>query len=268
MKDIVLIGTAGMLLFALGVIVFVLIHQRRVIRYQVNLQKLREEQQKLLLHAAITSEEQERHRIADELHDEVGASLAAIRLFMRQVPERIWPAASPAREALDGVIGKVRSISHKLSPEMLTRFGLREALHHTVQQLADSGVLKASFKSFGNIERMEPARELAVYRIIQELLANLMKHAGASEIRLEVSQRARQLVVTLEDDGKGFSQDTFEALKSSAGGLGLKNIQSRLDILQANINFTARRSGRPGTTACLEIPLAARTEDRDLLIAG
>jgi len=257
MEDIILIGTGGMLLFALGVIVFVLIHQRRVIRYQLNLQKLRAEQQKLLLHATITSEEQERHRIADELHDEVGASLSAIRLYIWQLPTEAWPsdaAKKAAKGALDEVIAKVRRISHRLTPEMLMKFGLKDALQHTVQQLSDSGALLASFQSFGTIERLEPEKELATYRVVQELLANVVKHSGASEIMVNIQQKTRSLVVTVEDNGHGFTQQTFENLKSVPGGLGLKNIQSRLDILQANINFTIREPGRSGTLATLNVP--------------
>lgn len=266
MENIVVIGTGGMLLFALGVIVFVLIHQRRVIRYQMSLQKLRDEQQKLLLHATITSEEQERHRIADELHDEVGASLSAIRLYIRQLPAGAWPggtSAPAAKEALDQVIQKVRKISHRLSPEMLTKFGLSEALHHTLQQLSDSGAVRAGFESAGTVERLAPERELGAYRIVQELLNNLVKHSGATEINLKISQHAQMLTITLKDNGQGFTQDVFNALKSAPGGLGLKNIQSRLDILQANINFMTQASGPSGTITRLSIPVGKPHPDPD-----
>jgi signal transduction histidine kinase len=258
MENIIVIGTGGMLLFALGVIVFVLIHQRRVIRYQISLQKLKEDQQKLLLHATITSEEMERRRIAGELHDEVGASLSAIRLYIRQLPADAWPGGTSgpaAKETLDEVISMVRRISHRLSPEMLTKFGLGDALSHTIQQLHDSGAIRARFESSGELGRLSPERELAIYRIVQELLNNMIKHSGASEIILNISEQARELVVSLWDDGRGFAHETFEALKSTPGGLGLKNIQSRLDILQANINFTLNGPGLRGTTTRLAVPM-------------
>lgn len=260
MEIIIIAGIGGMLLFAIGVIVFVLIHQRRVIKYQMNLQKLREDQQKLLLHAAIESEEKERHRIADELHDEVGASLSAIGLYLRQLTAKnkingdLEVSASTARKVLDQVIADVRQISHRLSPEMLVRFGLTEALQHFVQTLQASGAIKTAFFSAGKSIRLQPERELAVYRIIQEVLGNMLKHAGASEMEFKITQKAQSLVITIEDNGNGFTQDTFDQLKSSPGGLGLKNIQSRIDILGANINFTKRNGGAPGTLMTLDVP--------------
>lgn len=253
MEHIIVIGIGGMLLFALGVIVFVLIHQRRVIAYQMHLRRLREEQQKLLLEATITSGEKERRRIAGELHDEVGASLSAIRLYLGQLTPTS-PAAGTAREALDEVIAKVRRISHRLSPDMLSTFGLVEALGHTIQQLSDSGAIRASFHSPGTMERLDAERELAVYRIVQELIGNILKHAEATQIRLEMRQRSASILLTVEDDGKGFPQGSFEKLKSTPGGLGLKNIQSRMDILRANITFISPRPGGTGTLATLEVP--------------
>jgi len=257
MDKIIILGIGGMLLFALAVVFFVVAHQRRVIRYQMNLQKLKEDQQKLLLSAAIASEEKERQRIAGDLHDEVGASLSAIGLYLLQITkkQREEPAASAAKSMLDEVITTVRQISHRLSPEMLMKFGLKDALQNLAQKHNVPGSFSVSFSSAENTPRFSPDRELAVYRIVQEVLGNMVKHSGASEIALRLMYQSQRLVLSLEDNGSGFRQKDFEHLASTAGGLGLKNIQSRVDILQAKINFGARTAGQPGTLTILEVPL-------------
>lgn len=257
MDKIIILGIGGMLLFALGVVFFVVAHQRRVIRYQMNLQKLKEDQQKLLLSAAITSEEKERQRIAGDLHDEVGASLSAIRLYLLQITkkQREEPAAGAAKSMLDEVITTVRQISHRLSPETLMKFGLKDALQHLAQKHNVPGSFVITFSSSENVPRFSPDRELAVYRIVQEVLGNMVKHSGASEIALQLQYQSQRLVLTLEDNGSGFRQTDFERLASTAGGLGLKNIQSRVDILQAKINFGARPAEEAGTLMTLEVPL-------------
>lgn len=260
MEQVILIGIGGMLLFAIGIIVFVLTHQKKVIQYQLNLQKLKEEQQKLLLRAAISSEEKERQRIAGDLHDEVGASLSTIRLYLIQAAkkktlEQAEETSVAAKEVLDEVIGKVRQISHRLTPEMLMKFGLKETLQNMFQKLASSDTMQVSFRAPDELPRLESERELAIYRIVQEVLNNTLKHAEASFIHLNLCSQNKQLIVTLENDGKGFDQETFELMRDARGGLGLKNIQNRVNILNAKINFGVRRSGEPGTLMTLEVPM-------------
>lgn len=260
MEEIILIGVGGMLLFAVGIIAFVVVHQRRVIKYQLNLQKIKEEQQKLLLHAAIESEEKERQRIAGDLHDEVGASLSTVRLYMLQVSKKqtlqqAEDVTDAAKEILDEVVAKVRQISHRLSPEMLMQFGLKDALQNMVQSLKDSGAVEADFISPEDISRLQPDRELAVYRILQEITGNMLKHAGATQMAIQLQERNNDLIIKVEDNGRGFTQTSFEKLKSTPGGLGLKNIQSRVDILQANINFTSGMTGTQGTVMTLKVPV-------------
>lgn len=264
MEQVILIGIGGMLLFAVGIIAFVVVHQRRVIQYQINLQKLKEEQQKLLLQATIESEEKERKRIAGDLHDEVGASLSTIRLYLQQAGkkqtlEQAETITVAAKEILDDVVAKVRQISHRLSPEMLLQFGLKDALQNAAQKLKASEGIAVDFISPEEISRFQPERELAVYRIIQEIIGNMLKHAGATKVTIELNEMHNDLIIKVEDNGKGFTQDLFERLKSIPGGLGLKNIQSRVDILQANINFTSNIVERQGTIMTLKVPLKQGT---------
>lgn len=259
-SGLMIIVTLVMLIMAVSIVFFILFHQRRVIKYQLNLQKLREGQQKLLLRAAIESEEKERKRIAGDLHDEVGASLATVRLYLMQSGkeaslERVNATTANAKQILDDIIQKVRQISHQLSPETLKEFGLQEALGNLAAKVTASGAIAMECRTGDAIPRLSPDKELAVFRIMQELLNNTLKHAGATHISLTIKVQAESLKFLMQDDGKGFDQQSFETLKSSPNGLGLKNIQSRVNILNASINFGERKEGQQGTRMVLEIPI-------------
>lgn len=260
--SLMIIVTLVMLIMAVSIVFFILFHQRRVIKYQLNLQRLKEDQQKLLLRAAIESEEKERKRIAGDLHDEVGASLATVRLYLMQSGkeasiERVNATTANAKQILDDIIQKVRQISHQLSPETLKEFGLQEALGNLAQKVTASGAIQMECRSEGPIPRLSPDKELAIYRIAQELLNNTLKHAGAAHISLTLKTQAESLKFIMQDDGRGFNQQSFETLKSSPNGLGLKNIQSRADILNASINFGERKEGQKGTRMVMEVPVSS-----------
>lgn len=265
MEKVILIGIGGMLLFAIGVIIFVVAHQRRVIQYQINIQKVKDQQQQLLLHAAIESEEKERQRIAGDLHDEVGASLSTIRLYLLQTvkkktPEETESTTMAAKDILDEVMSKVRQISHRLSPEMLMKFGLADTLKNLVKQLDGTGSIKASFICEEEPPRLSPEKELAIYRIAQEITGNLLKHANATKVTLQLRQLEQKLYFCIEDNGRGFTQEAFENLKNSPGGLGLKNIQSRINILGATLTITPVANGSSGTLTTLVIPMEKSVE--------
>lgn len=259
METVIIIGIGGMLLFAIGIIIFVLFHQRRVIQYQLNLQKLKEEQQKLLLQATIESAEAERQRIASDLHDEIGGSLSTVRLYLNRSAratsmEQLNETNAAAKQLLDDIILKARQLSHQLSPELLNEFGLSGAFKTLANKISSSGQIKVDFSCEGyKNTRLKPDQELALYRIVQELLNNIIKHAGASAIKLTLSNGQRQLYLRLEDNGKCFSQESFEAKKNSPDGLGLKNIQSRINILNASLKFVCEDNGHSGTKTTINL---------------
>lgn len=264
---IAIVITIGMLIMALSIVFFILFHQRKMIKNQIQINAIREQQQQLLLHAAIESEEKERQRIAGDLHDEVGASLSTIRLYLLQAakkktPEEAASATTAAKEILDEVTKQVRQISHRLSPEMLMKFGLAEALKNMAQKLDGTGSLQVSFRSEADQIRLPPENELAVYRIAQEITGNLMKHAGATEMTMQLMHSGKNLSLHIADNGKGFTQESFDRLKNSPDGLGLKTIQSRVNILEATLLFAPRPGNKPGTLTRLTVPVKDVQKDK------
>jgi signal transduction histidine kinase len=235
-------GTIGMLVLAIGMIVFIIFHQRKVIRYQLKLQKLEYEQQKTLLNASIRFQEEERQRIAADLHDDAGPLLATARLYLTENLVNLDKTSQlqsiyNAKSIIDDTIQLIRNISHSLMPPTLKNFGLESAVNDLFQKISGSGSLNASCRFHDYRERLHADQELIIFRVIQELINNILKHSHSSFIHLTQNNSGSKLYIRMHHDGKGLTQSDFEKLNKSSGGLGLKNIQSRLKLLQGRIFF-------------------------------
>ena len=235
-------GTIGMLVLAIGMIVFIIFHQRKVIRYQLRLQRLEYEQQKTLLNASIRFQEEERQRIAADLHDDAGPLLATARLYLTENLVNLDKTSQlqsiyNAKQIIDDPLQLIRNISHSLMPPTLKNFGLESAVNDLFQKISGSGSLNASCRFHDYRERLHPDQELIIFRVIQELINNILKHSNSSFIHLTQNLSGSKLYIRMHHDGKGLTQSDFEKLNKSSGGLGLKNIQSRLKLLQGKFFF-------------------------------
>lgn len=235
-------GTIGMLALTIGLIVFIIFHQRKVIRYQSTLQKMEQEQQKILLNASIRLQEEERQRLAADLHDDAGPLLATARLYLNENLVNLDKTTQlqsiyNAKQIIDDTIQLIRNISHSLMPPTLKNFGLESAVNDLFQKISGSGTINASSRFHDYRERLKAEQELIIFRIVQELVNNILKHSNASFIHVTQNTNGNKFFLRLHHDGKGLTQADFEKLNKSAGGLGLKNIQSRLKVLHGNIYF-------------------------------
>ena len=239
---VLFIGTLGMLVLTIGLIMFIIFHQRKVIRFQLRLQEMEKRQQKILLNASIRLQEEERQRLAADLHDDAGPLLATARLYLNenlvnQDKATQLQSIFQARQILDDTIQLVRNISHSLMPPTLKNFGLESAVNDTFQKISGSGTINASSRFHDYKERLKLDRELIIFRIIQELLNNILKHSSASFIHLTQNYQGDNCYIRIHHDGKGLVQSDFEKLNKSKAGLGLKNITSRLRVIHGKINF-------------------------------
>ena len=241
-SSVLFFGTLGMLVLAIGLVVFIVFHQRRVIRYQMQLQKMEDEQQKILLNASIRWQEEERQRIEADLHDDAGPLLATARLYLNEnlVHQDIntqLQSIYNAKQIIDDTIQLIRNISHSLMPPTLKNFGLESAVNDLFQKISGSGSLNASSRFHDYRTRMKPEQELLVFRVIQELVNNILKHSNASFIHITQNYQDGKFFIRIHHDGRGITQNDFDKLNKSAMGLGLKNIQSRIKVLHGGISF-------------------------------
>ena len=244
---LILLGIAVMLLLALGVVFFVVLYQRRVMQHHQELKDLQHQRRHDLLQASIRAGESERQRIAEELHDDVGATLSSIRLFLhsnRGGDTRESSAMPQAKDLLDEAIAKVRSLSHQLQPALLQRLGLQAALQSFADGLAGNGLLTLQYMPQHSLPKLPPETELAIYRVVQELAANIIRHSRAGLLRLETgSDSAGGWRITLLHDGQGLTQEEFQKRLYQPGTIGLKNIVNRMELIGATLVFSQDDDG-------------------------
>jgi two-component system, NarL family, sensor kinase len=267
---LMMVGTTIMVLLAMVVVVLVTMHQRRVAGFNNELKRLEEEKQVALLKASIQFQEDERLRIAADLHDDAGPLLATVRLYLNdslvnQEKAQQIQSIYNAKQIIDEAITLIRNISHKLMPPTLKNFGLESATNDLFQKINGSGVIKASARFHDYNERLKPENEMLAFRVVQELVNNILKHSNAGFIHLTENISGDIIYLRIHHDGKGILQPEFERLSYMGNGLGLKNIGSRMKVLAGKITFDIDAS-QTYYKVTLEIPKGGKGDG--LLVKG
>ncbi len=235
-----IIYSVGAAVIALLVALLLFLHFRHKNKTYVRQLKEAEQQKEILvLQALMQGEEKERTRIARDLHDEVAGMLAAAKMHMNalvlQAKEIIQHKGyHRVVDLIDEATVSVRKTAHNLMPEVLIQHGLDEALRRFCGNISNDKMLTVEYYSMGDFERFVPSFELSVYRIVQELLNNIIKHAQASEALVQLTFQDRVLSITLEDNGVG-----FDPAKLSQKGTGMSSIKSRVNALQGKIDISS-----------------------------
>jgi two-component system NarL family sensor kinase len=248
------IGILAMLVLAIAVVIFVVVHQRNAhaLQSQLRLQELA--YQASMVQAMVGSQESERERIARDLHDEIGASLSAARLFVNQIQYEVRDPhladmSQQASQILGDTLQNVRHIVQNLSPALLEKFGFCRAVAVQAERLAATG-LHVELAVDETVERLPATAQLALYRIVQELLTNSSKHAQARSLVLHLRAEAGTLTLTATDDGCGFTPNLTST--AAAPGMGLAGMQARAQLLGGQMAVTSA-PGR-GTSVTLFVP--------------
>jgi two-component system, NarL family, sensor kinase len=221
---------------------------------QQRISELETERQLNATEAVLKGEEQERIRLAKDLHDGLGGMLSGVKFSMNSMkgnlvltPEN-YQAFERSMDMLDSSINEMRRVAHNMMPEALVRFGLDTALKDFCNDINQSGALKISYQSIG-FEGILIDQTIAItlYRIVQELLNNSMKHANASSAIVQVTNSNNLLSITVEDDGKGFDINTLKENK----GIGWTNIQNRVEFLKGKLDIKTKEG--EGTSVQIEL---------------
>lgn len=209
---------------------------------EINRQKINELQDKIQINSMqsmINGQEIERERIAKDLHDSLGGLLSTIKLKVDNIKNKeknikIIPDFQSATSLLDTAVSEVRSISQNLQPGALNRLGLIPAINDLINRYATEDGPDIIFQHFDIPTKLNQKVALVVYRIIQEILTNALKHARASEILVQLNMENEDIVIHIEDDGVGFDP------KLKYNSMGLENIKSRVNYLKGSIEIDSR----------------------------
>lgn len=237
---ILVIGTMAMLILAIGIFFFFVTYQKRLLAKELEVNQIKTNQQKELLRTTIFAQENERKRFAEDLHDEIGAMLSAVKLNLNRLEKKseepsARTIATDTKNHVDEVIFHIRRITRALLPPSLERLGLGQAIGELISWIEKTGSTNIVFYEGGEIRRFDIRNEMTVFRIVQELLNNSLKYSGASRIDIRLRYTKQFLMVLVSDNGMGFDLE-----KAKGKGLGLQNIEGRASVIQARIKIKSR----------------------------
>ncbi len=192
-------------------------------------------------HRIITIQEEERKRMAQDLHDDLGNSLAAIKNFLAQKKDY-----SVIEREIDNLIQNIRNISHNMMPVDFENYDLADIVRQVVNKFRGYPGIEFEYDQTGEIVKLNAETELIIYRIINELMTNSIKHSNASHVLIQIIYQDSSLVVMVEDNGVGINETSKE-------GIGLRNIRHRVAYIGATINI---ESDNKGILVIIEIPYA------------
>ena len=245
--------SALLLIFGLSLVSFYLLYNRYKLKQEARLQEELMHEQQMRTKAVLEAEENERQRIAKELHDGVGQLLSATKLNLNAASNTTNESNAAQQKLLNGIelldesIKEVRNISHNMMPAVLQENGLCTAIEDFIRKINQAESLEVTHTIYNlQQDRFDKTAQLTLYRIIQEIFNNIIKHAKAIKVNMECVGHDNEIIVIIEDNGIGF--DTL----SKKEGIGLKNIRLRVDFLKGNFDIDS--ANEKGTTSILEIP--------------
>jgi len=251
-------GTFGTLILAFSIIYFVVSYQKKRFIAQIEIEQLKTQSEKEAILASFRGQENERQRIAADLHDDIGASLTAIKIGMNLLVDKLNEHKAVQEELIDIrdtlaiSIENVRSISHNLMPYALSNLGLSSSVKQLVNSLTNPPKYQATFHMSGELIKLNDEVRLMLFRSIQEIINNCIKHSKASRLTVEFIWKKELLRILVKDNGCGFN---YKETLSDAG-LGLKNLESRFRIIDVTHQL---KSDKNGTAYNIVLPLNENT---------
>ena len=230
--------------------------KRKKIEAENKIEGLLSNQDKITINAMLDGQEKERNKIANELHDKLGSILSMVKLYFQSIDKQIDKLKlenivqyKKANELLDEACDEVRKTAHALSSGNLSRIGLFKAIKGLKEKIEGSGEIKVFLSTHGSDDEIEGLNEIALFRIVQEIVSNTLKHAEATEISIQLNVFEKLFNLIIEDNGKGFNAEKLNDID----GMGLRNIEARVENMKGTFDLDSLE-GR-GTNISIDIPI-------------
>jgi signal transduction histidine kinase/Tfp pilus assembly protein PilF len=243
---IVLVALAALLSYSL--------YRRYRLKQKAKMQAEIMRQQELATRAVLEAEERERQRIAKDLHDGVGQIMSAAKMNLSAFENELQFNSNEQKQKFERIITlvdesckEVRAVSHNMMPNALLKSGLASAIREFTDKI-DDRLIKIDLYSEGLNERMDSNMETVLYRVIQECVNNVIKHAKANHLDISLIKDKDGISATVEDNGRGFDTNS----KSFSEGLGLKNIRTRVEFLKGTVEYNSKPG--KGTLVAIHVP--------------
>ncbi len=257
MSDLAPIILVTVLLFvvATGIIVFVLIYQKKQLQYMSERKQLKANYDKEILESRLEIQEQTMKSISQEVHDNIGQVLSVAKLNLNMIDVNhsapvIQEKINDVSELLRKAIQDLRDLSKSLHSDVIAANGLLKAIENEFNILKKTGAYAITLNIEGNYYHLPEQKELILFRMFQEIINNIIKHAQASAIDISITFQAEQFMLCIHDNGVGFNIDDIDASK----GIGLKNIINRSQLIGAFYSIDSDTA--KGTTIKITLPVS------------
>ncbi len=250
-----ILGTVLLVLFALFLIFFLVIHKQRQYKYLIEKQQLEHRYESQLLQSQIEVQEQAFEYFSTEIHDNVGQILSLAKLYLYKIGrnspnDKIEADAQKGTDLITKAIADLRNLSHTANGNYILNAELSEVIKKELDYISSAKNINCNFISEGESYQLDSEKKLLVFRIIQESIGNALKHGNPGNIIIQLSYKPDLFSVSVKDDGEGFDMQTLD---NSKRGLGLSNMQMRADLLKGRFNVSSGKD--KGTTIKLDIPV-------------
>lgn len=249
------VATFTFLLFATFIIFFVLLFQRRQLQNLQEKASLHAQHQQEILQVQLEIQNQTLQHVSGELHDNIGQLLSVARLQLNMLEIETLPTTEKiveVNEVIAKTIHELRALSKSLDSDFVKDFGLVESLSHELQRIRSAGNYQTEIVVEGQAYRLDGQKEIVLFRVAQEILNNILKHAGAKNIQVKLHYMPEPFILTVQDDGKGFDYEAVLGREMSKSGAGLRNIQRRTEMLGGTCIFQTAQN--KGTRVHIQLP--------------
>lgn len=255
----VYVGTTIFLVLAGLFVLFLIISLQRRKKMKIEKQQMQVQFQQTLLESQLEIQEQTVNVVSQEIHDNIGQVLSLAKLNIGTIdicqPETAQIKINDSRELVGKAIQDLRNLARSMSTSYITEMGLLRSVEHEVEMIRKSGAFLPLLHVEGHVIKINPQQELILFRILQELINNIIKHAAAKKVDIRIGFTEELLNITVIDNGKGFDATQLNFPGNSPFGLGLRNMKNRAQLIGADFSITSIPG--TGTTAIIRLPLRA-----------
>lgn len=247
-----------LLILGIYIISIFLLYQKKRRTYFKEKQQLKSDFQQTLLQTQLEIQEQTLKNISQEIHDNIGQVLSLAKLNINTMnceePEALQGKINDSKLLISKAIQDLRDLSRSLNTDYVVEMGLLRSVEYELELIKRTGILETVMRVEGKPYRLEQQQELILFRIVQEILHNIIKHAKATLVDVYVQFEPELFTLTVTDDGIGFDASKLEAADYTGFGLGIRNMHNRAKMI--NTNFILNSIIEKGVTIILSLPIA------------
>jgi signal transduction histidine kinase len=255
---IIVAGTVVLIILILFIIIFLMMYKNRQMRHQLEMEAVQEKFNQEILKTQLEIQEQTLKKLSEEIHDNVGQvlSLAVMNLSAIDVSDSVKATAKieNTTSLVQKAVGDLRNLSKTMDPDNITAAGLSAMIKFELDLVEKTGLYKTSFICSGTERSLGCQRDIILYRMLQETINNIIKHAKANFIIIALNFKSSEIQLEIADNGIGFNTDLSEKIELAKSGAGLKNIKRRTEILGGTVQVKSVPGS--GTNLFFTIPLS------------